>query len=55
METRLHVLGVIILHHTQLVPTATAGLQHREVTPGVKSEQSLPNYVIVCNTPDVKL
>ena len=32
VEMRLRVLGVIILHHIQLVPTATAGLQHREVT-----------------------
>ena len=36
VETRLRVLGVIILHHIQLVPTATAGLQHREVTRSAK-------------------
>ena len=32
VEMRLRVLGVIILHHTRLGYTATAALQHGEVT-----------------------
>ena len=32
VEMRLPVLGVIVLHHTRLTYTATAGLHHADVT-----------------------
>ena len=36
VETRLPVLGVIVPHHTRLRYTATAALQHGEVTRSAK-------------------